>query len=156
MTLSTDFDTDTNETIWAVRHDDGDVEDLNAKELAAVLCDDGAGITTSNANTGQSKSLHHMTTRRSEKGRSEDPFHSNPHLAVGLSTQKWFGGALYFGEVTDTDIDAANGQKIWRVAHSDGDTSDYNILELRKILISGQNRLGGTKKNVRKSPCTRT
>ena len=46
---------------------------------------------------------------------------------------------MHFGEVTDTDIDAANGQKIWRVVHSDGDTSDYNTLELRKILISGLN-----------------
>ena len=136
VVIDTDFDTDTNETIWAVRCDDGDVEDLNAKELAAVLHDDGAGITTHNANSGQSKSLHPMTTRRSEKGQSEDRFHSNPHLAVGLSTQKWFGGALYFGKVTDTDIDAANGQKIWRVVCSDGDTFDYNILELRKILIS--------------------
>ena len=60
-------------------------------------------------------------------------------FAVGLSTQKWFGGALHFGKVTDTDIDAANGQKIWRVVYSDGDTSDYNILELRKILISELN-----------------
>ena len=42
---------------------------------------------------------------------------------------------MYFGKVTDTDIDAANGQKIWRVVYSDGDISDYNILELRKILL---------------------
>jgi hypothetical protein len=105
-----------------------------------VLHDGGAGITTrNNANAGQSKSLHHMTTRRSEKGRSEDPFHSDPHVAMGLSTQKWFGGALHFGKVTGTDIDAANGQKMWRVVCSDGDISDYNILELRKILISGLN-----------------
>jgi hypothetical protein len=55
VVIDTDFDTDTNETIWAVRHDDGDVEDLNAKELAAVLHDDEAGITTrNNANAGQS------------------------------------------------------------------------------------------------------
>ena len=50
VVIDTDFDADTNETIWAVRYDDGDVEDLNARELAAVLYDDGAGITTHNAN----------------------------------------------------------------------------------------------------------
>ena len=54
---------------------------------------------------------------------------------MGLSTKKWFGGAMYIGKVTDTDIDAANGQQIWRVVYSDGDMSDYNILELRQILI---------------------
>ena len=126
---------DTNETIWAVRHDDGDVEDLNANELAAVLYDDGMGVTPHCACAGRSKSLHHMATRQNEKSRSVDPFHVDPGSAVGLSTKKWFGGAMYIGKVTDTDIDAANGQQIWRVVYSDGDMSDYNILELRQILI---------------------
>ena len=36
---SFDIDIDTNEIIWCVRYDDGEAEDYNALELAAVLCD---------------------------------------------------------------------------------------------------------------------
>ena len=90
LVIDTDFDVDTNETIWAVRYDDGDVEDLNANELAAVLYDDGMGVTPHCACAGRSKSLHHMATRQNAKSRSADPFHIDPGLAVGLSTKKWF------------------------------------------------------------------
>ena len=34
-----DIDTDTNDVIWEVQYDDGDNEDLNAKELDKVICE---------------------------------------------------------------------------------------------------------------------
>jgi hypothetical protein len=33
------LDIETNETIWCVRHDDGEAEDCDASELAKILCD---------------------------------------------------------------------------------------------------------------------
>jgi hypothetical protein len=99
VVFDTDFDTDTNETIWAVRYDDGDVEDLNAKELAAVLYDNGAGITTSNANTQHgpvkiSAPHDHTPERKRPFG---GPFSFQPALGGGPIDTKmvWRGFVLW-------------------------------------------------------------
>ena len=42
---SFDIDIDTNEIIWSVRYDDGEAEDYNALELAAVLCENFDALT---------------------------------------------------------------------------------------------------------------
>jgi hypothetical protein len=38
--VDTDIDCDTNETMWRVLYDDGDMEDLHARELDKILCPD--------------------------------------------------------------------------------------------------------------------
>jgi hypothetical protein len=60
VVIDTGFDEDTNEAIWAVRFDDGDIEDFNAKELAAVMYDDGAGV-KHNTSAGQWQPQHHIS-----------------------------------------------------------------------------------------------
>jgi hypothetical protein len=83
------------------------VEGLNAKELTRVLYDGGVRV------------MHDSSAERAKLqkcGSAVSLFQINPELALGLSTKKWYGGALYIGKATDVEIDAANGQQIWRVA----------------------------------------
>jgi hypothetical protein len=133
VVTSADLDSETNETIWKVVYDDGDTEDLNSRELAKILYDDGNG--SAPAYISRANSTHSMETRRGNTRTNVDEFTRDPRAAVGKFTHEYYGGALYVGYVTEYDMDAANGQTIWRVVYPDGDAADYNIYELRDVLV---------------------
>jgi hypothetical protein len=56
-------------------------------------------------------------------------------MAMRRTVAKTYGGTTYYGEVCGFDIDAARNEQIWQVQYTDGDVSDYNVTELREILV---------------------
>ena len=45
IVISSDIDADTNDTIWRVRYDDGDMEDCDTRELSSIICQDFDALT---------------------------------------------------------------------------------------------------------------
>ena len=109
-----DDDADNYCTTWTVSHEDGDSEDCNWKELQPILCP-----------------LDEENYMRS----IIDPHECAPAMALRKTVAKIFGGATYYGVVCGCDVDVETNEHIWQVQYNDGDVSDYNIQELRAILV---------------------
>ena len=122
--VATDIDIDTNEQIWEVRYDDGDHEDFNARELQRAFSETRPCVT--HDRSGMAPSVHGMRMR-------DRILEYDPGAAIGTTVYKFYGGALYTGQVIDHDTDAATGKCIWGVRYSDGDEADYDISQLRAI-----------------------
>ena len=100
--------------IWRVEYEDGDFEDCSWKELECVLCP-----------TEEEPYMRSII----------DPYECAPSMALQKPVGKIYNGTMYFGVVTGYDVDMANEQ-MWQVQYNDGDISDYNIKELRRILLN--------------------
>jgi hypothetical protein len=109
-----DEDADNYCTMWRISYEDGDVEDCNWKELKPILCP-----------LEDDKYMRNII----------DPYECAPAMAMRKTVAKTYGGTTYYGEVCGFDIDAARNEQIWQVQYTDGDVSDYNITELREILV---------------------
>jgi hypothetical protein len=80
--------------MWTISYEDGDTEDFNWKELQPVLC-----------------SLEEENYMRS----ITDPFKCAPEMALRKKITKIYGGATYYGEVCECDIDIGTNEKNWQV-----------------------------------------
>ena len=109
-----DEDADNYCTIWTVSYEDGDSEDCNWKELQPILC--------------PLDEEHYMRS-------IIDPYECAPAMALRKTVAKIFDGATYYGVVCGYDVDVETNEQIWQVQYNDGDVSDYNIQELRAILV---------------------
>ena len=56
-------------------------------------------------------------------------------MALRRAVAKIYGGATCHGEVCDFGIGAEKKRETWQAQHTDGDASDYNITELREVLV---------------------
>jgi hypothetical protein len=101
-------------TMWTVSHEDGDTEDFNWKELQPILCP-----------LDEENYMRNII----------DPYECAPVMALHKTVAKIFGGATYYGVVCGHDVDVATNEQIWQVQCNDGDVSDYNVQELRVILV---------------------
>jgi hypothetical protein len=91
--VTADIDTDTNDVIWEVHCDDGDEEDLGARQLKRVLCATG--------------DLEIYSTRG--LAATSDPLHQHPAIAVEKTVAKSHGGALRVGTVAGCDTEEHTG-----------------------------------------------
>ena len=55
-------------------------------------------------------------------------------MIIGEYVEKKFGHKWHVGQIIDVDIDENTNETIWEVRFDDGDTEDYNIPEIEKIL----------------------
>jgi hypothetical protein len=64
-----------------------------------------------------------------------DPRECAPSVALQKPVGKNYNGTTCFGVVTGCDVDMENEQT-WQAQCNDGDISDYNVKELRCILLN--------------------
>ena len=110
--VDTDEDSETGDQIWGVKYDDGETADYTRREIKKMM------ITEEKVPS---------TTTRIATNKSPPP-------QTGRNVAKWFDGKRHKGVVEDMDIDAENGEQIWRVVYEDGDESDYNKNELQQMI----------------------
>ena len=108
-------DTDINyrnaETIWQVRHHDGDKSDYNLVQIADLL-------------------LPRALNRHLKF----------PKKMLGMAVKKLYDKTTFYGKITSTFTEKKNHITHWNVLYSDGDQSDYSITELAPLLNAKKKR----------------
>jgi hypothetical protein len=75
--------------------------------------------------------------RRATKFKPPDHLINSYHKnLIGRTVEKKFNTTWHTGVITQRDRDEATNEDIWLVEYADGDASDYNLSELKEILIS--------------------
>jgi hypothetical protein len=59
---------------------------------------------------------------------------ADPQHLIGHQVRKEFNGKMHFGIINDTDK-SRQGNQIWGVQYHDGDWSDYDVQEIRSIIL---------------------
>jgi hypothetical protein len=66
--------------------------------------------------------------------RYPDHWANCPNCVIGEYVEKKFDAKWYIGKITGTDVDFDTNEQIWTVLYDDGDTEDYNGIELNRII----------------------
>ena len=69
------------------------------------------------------------------KRQSKKNMRLNPQSLIGRLVEKKFNMTWHVGVVTDFDMDDVTRSTIWRISYDDGDSADYDMTELKRILL---------------------